>query len=29
MVVNGLIKWDGGNPSSLEVPSGYSIECFA
>jgi phosphoribosylglycinamide formyltransferase-1 len=29
MVVNGLIKWDGIDPNSLEVPSGYSIECFA
>ena len=29
MVVNGLIKWDGVNPDSLEVPSGYSIERFA
>ncbi len=29
MVVNGLIKWDGLNPDSLEVPAGYSIECFA
>jgi phosphoribosylglycinamide formyltransferase-1 len=29
MVVNGLIKWDGIHPDSLEVPSGYSIERFA
>lgn len=29
MVVNGLIKWDGVNPDSLEVPSGYSVEYFA
>lgn len=29
MVVNGLIKWDGINPESLEVPDGYSVECFA
>lgn len=29
MVVNGLIRWDGVNPDSLEVPSGYSVECFA
>ena len=29
MVVNGLIKWNGVTPESLEVPSGYSIECFA
>lgn len=27
MVVNGLIRWDGVNPTSLEVPSDYSIEC--
>ena len=27
MVVNGLIKWDGIDPNSLEVPSNYSIEC--
>jgi len=29
MVVNGLIRWNGIDPNSLEVPSGYSIECFA
>lgn len=29
MVVNGLIKWDGVDPNSLEVPPGYSIECSA
>ena len=29
MVVNGLIKWDGIDPNSLEIPSGYSIERFA
>lgn len=29
MVVNGLIRWDGVNPNSLEVPTGYSIEHFA
>jgi len=29
MVVNGLIKWDGVNPDSLEVPAGYEVECFA
>ncbi|MBI2642299.1 MAG: hypothetical protein HYW97_00410 [Candidatus Wildermuthbacteria bacterium] len=29
MVVKGLIRWDGIDPNSLEVPSGYSIECFA
>ncbi len=28
MVVNGLIKWDGIDHRSLEVPSGYVIECF-
>ena len=28
MVVNGLIKWDGINPDSLEVPPWYSIERF-
>ena len=28
MVVNGLIRWDGINPDSLEVPSDYSIENF-
>ncbi len=29
LVVNGLIRWDGVNPSSLEIPKGYSIDCFA
>lgn len=29
MVVNGLIKWDGKSPGSLEVPASYSVECFA
>jgi len=29
MVVNGLIKWDGTDPNSLEIPLGYSIERFA
>lgn len=29
MVVNGLIKWDGVNPNSLQVPADYSMECFA
>ncbi|MEK7150622.1 MAG: formyltransferase family protein [Patescibacteria group bacterium] len=29
MVVNGLIKWNGENPDSLEVPYDYLIECFA
>lgn len=29
LVVNGLIKWDGVDPYSLEVPAGYSIERFA
>lgn len=29
MVVNGLIKWDGVHPHSLEVPLGYSIKRFA
>ena len=28
MVVNGLIKWDGVNPDSLEIPVGYAIECL-
>lgn len=28
MVVNGLIKWDGVNPDSLDVPAEFSIECF-
>lgn len=27
MVVDGRIKWDGVNPSSLQVPVGYSITC--
>lgn len=27
LVVNGLIKWDGVDPRSLQVPTGYSIEC--
>ncbi len=29
MVVNGLIRWNGTDPNSLEVPSGYLIERFA
>ena len=29
MVVNDLIKWDGVNPSSREVPAGFEIECHA
>ncbi|MCR4277554.1 MAG: phosphoribosylglycinamide formyltransferase [Candidatus Berkelbacteria bacterium] len=29
MVVNGLIRWDGIDPNSLEIPSGYSIKRFA
>lgn len=28
MVVNGLIRWDGTNPDSLEFPPDYSIENF-
>lgn len=28
MVVNGLIRWDGTNPDSLELPPEYSIENF-
>ncbi len=28
MVVNGLIRWNGTNPNSLQFPSGYSIEHF-
>lgn len=29
LVVNGLIKWDGVNPDSLEIPAGYKIECYS
>ena len=28
MVVNGLIRWDGQDPNSLEVPQGYEINRF-
>lgn len=28
MVVNGLIKWDGMDRDSLQVPPNYSIECY-
>lgn len=29
LVVNDLIKWDGVNPDSLEIPAGYEIECYS
>ncbi|MEK7644815.1 MAG: formyltransferase family protein [Patescibacteria group bacterium] len=29
LVANGLIKWDGVNPTSLEVPAGYSARIWA
>ena len=29
MVATGLIRWDGADPNSLQVPEGYSIESFA
>lgn len=27
-VVNGMIKWDGINPNSLEFPGNHSVNCF-